>query len=193
MTFSELKEKVKGFEGWRGSAYADPVGVKTIAWGFTAPLFKDGKVPSTITKEEAEPILNEHLKSLQKNVESLLDSYGYHYNEEMVYPLVDFAYNLGMLNVKKLTCGGLRSWEEIIEKIPAYNKAGGKVLKGLVLRREWEARELSKAYLNCKFGYSPTAKDIQRLINEKFGYELDVDGDIGKKTRKAIFDILMSM
>lgn len=50
--------------------------------------------------------------------------------------LISFTYNCGPGNLKKLCAG--RTADQIAAKIPAYNKAGGKVLNGLTRRRKAE-------------------------------------------------------
>ena len=47
-----------------------------------------------------------------------------------------FCYNIG--SIDQLTAHGERSIQQISQSILLYNKGGGKVLKGLVRRREFE-------------------------------------------------------
>ena len=54
--------------------------------------------------------------------------------------LVSFTYNLGQGTLIQLTANGTRSDRVIYEKMLQYNKCGGKVLKGLVKRREDERK-----------------------------------------------------
>ena len=62
--------------------------------------------------------------------------------------LVDFAYNCGVGNLNKSTL--LRkvrmnsSLTEIQDEFRRWNKGGGKVLPGLVKRREWEAQRFGE-------------------------------------------------
>ena len=58
----------------------------------------------------------------------------YNWNQNEFDALVSFAYNIG--SIDGLTASGSRSKEEIADKIQAYNKAGGKVLSGLIRRRQ---------------------------------------------------------
>ena len=65
----------------------------------------------------------------------MVDKYSaYNWNQNEFDALVSFAYNIG--SIDGLTASGSRSKEEIADKIQAYNKAGGKVLSGLIRRRQ---------------------------------------------------------
>lgn len=127
---------IKKFEGCKLTAYTDPVGVWTIGYGHTKGVKKGQK----ITEEEAENLLKEDLKTFETGV-NLLILAKYKFNQNEFDALVSFAYNLGLGNLKKLTNGGKRNKGQIADAIPLYNKAGGKVLNGLVKRRNAE-REL---------------------------------------------------
>lgn len=121
---------IKEFEGCRLKAYKDAVGVPTIGYGHT----KGVKMGDTITQAQAEELLKDDLASYEKKVDKYNDTY--HFNQNQFDALVSFAYNIG--NIDQLTNKGKRTIAEISEKIPAYNKAGGKVLAGLTRRRKAE-------------------------------------------------------
>ena len=70
---------------------------------------------------------------------STADRYGYDWDSDQITALTSFTYNLGAGNLEKLLEGGSRGDEEISNMILEYNKAGGKVLPGLVKRRKAEA------------------------------------------------------
>ena len=59
--------------------------------------------------------------------------------------LVSFAYNIG--SIDGLTAKGTRTRSEIAAKILEYNKAGGKVLSGLIRRRQEER----KLFFNSRY------------------------------------------
>ena len=63
----------------------------------------------------------------------------YHWNQNQLDALVSFAYNIG--SIDQLTADGTRTIKQISAHIPAYNKAGGKVLDGLTKRRREEKEE----------------------------------------------------
>jgi len=121
---------IKQFEGCRLTAYQDSVGVWTIGYGHTSGV-KKGQV---ITQEQADTYLKADCAAAENNVNLFMKKYDFNQNEYDA--LVSFAFNIGSIN--QLTANGTRSIAEISAKITAYNKAGGKVLQGLVNRRAAE-------------------------------------------------------
>ena len=124
---------IKKFEGCELTAYRDAVGVLTIGYGHTGDV-KEGQ---KITKKKAEELLVKDLEKFETGV-NLLILAKYRFNQNEFDALVSFAYNLGLGNLKKLTNNGKRNKGQIADAIPLYNKAGGKVLSGLVKRRKAE-------------------------------------------------------
>lgn len=126
---------IKKFEGCRLSAYRDAVGIITIGYGWTKPV--DGRpltMGMTITQTKADALLKEGLKPYKKKV--MKYDTRYRWNQNQFDALVSFAYNIG--SIDQLTAAGTRSIPEIAEKITAYQKARGRVLPGLVKRRQAE-------------------------------------------------------
>ena len=119
---------IKRFEGCRLAAYQCAAGVPTIGYGHTAGV----KMGQTITQVQAESYLKDDLMKYEAKVMKYYDKYRFNQNE--FDALVSFAYNIG--SIDGLTASGSRSKEEIADKIQAYNKAGGKVLSGLIRRRQ---------------------------------------------------------
>lgn len=124
---------IKKFEGCKLTAYK-PVPTEkywTIGYGHYGPDVIPGSV---ITQYQADLYL---LLDLQK-FEAKVEKYNakYHWTQNEFDSLVSFAYNIG--SIDQLTNNGKRSKSEISMKIPAYNKAGGKVLSGLTKRRNAE-------------------------------------------------------
>jgi GH24 family phage-related lysozyme (muramidase) len=134
----DLTNFVKHFEGFSSKAFGD-YKQTSIGYGTRAR-----KGETTISKEEAESRLAEELSKARTQVEALNESAGYNFKPHEVDALTSFAYNVG--NVKQLTGGGKRSREEIASKMLEYNKAGGKVLPGLVKRRTAEHNLFTKGY-----------------------------------------------
>lgn len=133
---------IKKFEGCRLTAYKCPAGVWTIGYGHTAGV-KQGMI---ITQAQADAFLVEDVERFETNVNKYYDKYRWNQNE--FDALVSFAFNIG--SIDQLTAGGTRSRAVIAEKILLYNKAAGKLLSGLVKRRETE-RELFLSKVNfCK-------------------------------------------
>lgn len=191
MTFEEFILKVGEFEGFRSKKYLDPAGIPTIGYGFTSSVFPNGVVPDTITKDSADVLLATHLKKVAEQVEFYLTRYeDYKINNNQLLALTDFSYNCGIGNLYKLTNYGKRNLLEIADHIRLYNKAGGKTLNGLVKRRQWEYELFTNEQSFEKLKV-PTSKDIQKLLNDRYGYKLVIDGKIGELTRTAIYNELL--
>lgn len=132
MKFEELVEKVKEFEGFRKTAYRCPAGVLTIGYGRTENVKQN-----EVTNVSRETLwLENRLKTDMEYVKGKMKKYNLSNNE--IYALTDFVFNLGKRRLDTLTVNYTRTKEEIRQAILLYNKANGKVLPGLVKRREWE-------------------------------------------------------
>lgn len=131
---------IKEFEGFRASTYDDGVGVLTIGYGTTARAGV-GIVPQrgmTITEAEAEYYL---AKGINKFIAAIEPAITAPINENQFAAYVSLAYNIGPGAFKKSST--LRHFnacdkERAAKNILLWNKAGGKVLRGLVRRREAE-------------------------------------------------------
>ena len=130
-----LLDFVKEREGFRANAYQDAVGVWTLGYGSTHGV-KEG---DHVTKENAEKLLEEELKDFQRYVENYSMKVGYYWNDNQIDALTSFVFNLGKGRLNQLTHDGTRSDEVIADKMLLYRKAGGRVLKGLELRRQAES------------------------------------------------------
>lgn len=126
---------IKSFEGkGHTTGYICPAGVPTIGYGHTGkvngvPVKKGMK----ITARQVNDLLLEDLVDAENAVNKYTK---YRWTQNEFDALVSFAYNVG--SIDKLTTNGLRTKTVISEKILAYNKANGVVLKGLVRRRAAE-------------------------------------------------------
>ncbi len=131
-------ELVAKYEGCRLEAYKCPAGVWTIGYGHTAGVNPGDTLPS---KEAAQALLKEDLAKYAGYVNSCVKKgkITFPLTQNQFDALTSFCYNCGYGSLQKLVSG--RSAAEVAEKIPAYNKGGGKVLAGLVRRRE-EERQL---------------------------------------------------
>ena len=121
---------LKQFEGCRLTAYWDVNGY-SIGYGHHA---KDITKGMTIDQKAADEFLKKDVAKFEKAVNALK----YDFNQNQFDALVDFAYNCGAGNLLKLTANNTRSIQQISYKIPAYCKAGGVRLMGLVRRRKAE-------------------------------------------------------
>ena len=175
---------IKKYEGLRLTAYK-PVSTEkywTIGYGHYGADVKEGM---TITEAQAETYLKADCASAVKAVNSL----GKNFTQNQFDALVSFTYNCGAGNLKSL-CKN-RTIEEIGEKIPLYNKAGGKVLKGLVRRRAEE----QALYQSGGNPYPVPTRNLKRTSPMMSGndvkwlqYELNitVDGKFGDDTKRAV-------
>lgn len=118
---------IRKYEGLRLKAYKCPAGVWTIGYGHTNGV-KEGDV---ITEPEAIDLLKSDVSKFEKRVEKYDNIYRWNQNE--FDALVSFAFNIG--GIDQLVGKGRRTRKQIIDKIPQYNKAGGKELAGLTKRR----------------------------------------------------------
>ena len=123
------------FEGCRLTAFQDSVGVWTIGYGHTKGVFEG----MSITQEEAEQMLLTELEEYEGYVEKYVTV---PLTQNQFDALVVWVYNLGPTNfrnstlLKELNSG---NYTAAGKEITRWNKAGGKVLAGLVKRREAEA------------------------------------------------------
>ncbi|MNJ25417.1 Lysozyme RrrD [compost metagenome] len=122
---------IQNFEGCRLTAYK-PVATEqywTIGWGHYGPDVKQGM---TITQAKADAMLVADLVRYETAVNNL----NLQLNQNQFDALVSFCYNCGAGNLRKLCLG--RTIAQIAQNITKYDKAGGKVLTGLVRRRKAE-------------------------------------------------------
>ena len=123
---------IKKYEGCRLTAYK-PVPTEkywTIGYGHCGPDVAAGAV---ISQMQADLYLMLDLEKFEKKVAKYTH---YNWTQNEFDALVSFAYNVG--GIEQLTDNGKRTKQQIAAKIPAYNKAGGKVLAGLTKRRKEE-------------------------------------------------------
>lgn len=133
---NQLIDKIKEFEGLHLNAYNCPAGVPTIGAGHTRGV----KLGQSITMAQADALLKGDLLPCEKYVNSLnLDL-----TQNQFDALVDFAFNCGVGNLRNSTLLKKVRINAPVDEIQAefrrWNKSGGKVLQGLVTRREWEAQ-----------------------------------------------------
>ena len=124
------------YEGYRGNAYQDSVGVPTIGFGETAGV----KMGDKTTPERA---LVQLLASTEKHADAIRACITVPLYQHEFDAYISLAYNIGTgafcrsTLVKKLNA---KDYAGACEEIRRWNKAGGKVLPGLVKRRDVEYR-----------------------------------------------------
>lgn len=134
-TSEEGKALIKKFEGCELKAYLCPAQVWTIGYGHTAGV-NEGDV---CTQEDADRMLSEDLEEFEGYVREAVDV-ALEQNE--FDALVAWTYNLGPGNLQSSTMLkriNENKFEDVPSEMRRWNKSGGKVLDGLVRRREAEA------------------------------------------------------
>ena len=121
-------------EGYRSEAYKDAVGIPTLGFGETAGV----KMGDKTTPERA---LVQLLESTEKHADAIRQCIHVPLYQHEFDAYISLAYNIGTgafcksTLVKKLNQG---DYTGACNEIRHWNKAGGKVLPGLVKRREAE-------------------------------------------------------
>ena len=82
-------DMIKGFEGFKFTAYKCPAGVLTIGYGHT----KDVKDNDVITRSEAEAFLIGDIQEAENAVKDLVKV---HINQNKFDSLVSFTFNIGI-------------------------------------------------------------------------------------------------
>lgn len=130
---------ISGFEDTRFKAYDDGVGVWTIGTGTT--VYPNGvkvKQGDTCTPEQAKTYFKHDLAKFEKTVN---ESVTVPLNQNQFDALVSLTYNIGAGALKNSTLLKLLNkgdYKGAADQFLAWKKAGGKVLPGLVRRREAE-------------------------------------------------------
>jgi len=150
---------IKSFEGIEDGdpttvnldPYLDPVGIWTIGWGHA--IVKDGRFlkgafaakvakmlyPNGITREQAERLLREDVEKHARALDALVTV---ELTDNQYAALASFVFNLGPENLRRsalLRFVNEKRFEQAASEFKRWNKAGGKVLPGLVRRRAAEA------------------------------------------------------
>ena len=132
--FLHLKE----YEGLRLESYKCAGGKWTIGYGHTRGVREGQK----IDKETANKLLQEDVEYFEKFLAK--EPYAEDVTQSQWDALVSFIFNLGIGNFEgsKLRKKILRNIDDptIPDEFRRWVYSKGKVLKGLVIRREWEAQ-----------------------------------------------------
>lgn len=135
---------IKVKEGFSATLYNDDDNNCTIGYGHLVhygPI--DGSEPNWmkngITEKQAEGLLLIELDEAAKDVERLVKV---PLNQNQFDSLVSFCFNLGEGNLERSTLLQVLNqgkYDSVPDQIVRWVKAGGKILKGLVIRRKQEA------------------------------------------------------
>lgn len=130
---------IASFESFEPKAYYCPAGVLTIGYGHTGTNAKGESLQEgdTVTREQAKRLLYEDVLW----AEDAVNEQRLHLTQNQFDALVSFVFNVGATAfahstlLKKLkSC----DYEDAADEFLRWNKAGGKVLRGLTARREAE-------------------------------------------------------
>ncbi|MDQ7100908.1 lysozyme [Serratia sp. MF2] len=126
---------IPSLEGLEYKPYRDVAGVLTVCYGHTgADIISD----KTYTEVECKAMLDKDLIPFVRSVERSVKVPASEYQKAA---LISFSYNVGIKAfesstlLKKLNAGNIRG---ACDEMRRWNKAGGKVWKGLINRREVE-------------------------------------------------------
>ena len=126
-------------EGLRTTAYLDVVGIPTVCFGETRGV----SLGDTYTVAECEAMLMVRAQEFEDRIKPCIANYN-KLPVEVRASLIRLSYNIGTgafcgsTIVKKLNRGDIRG---ACNGFPAWKYAGGKVIRGLQLRREREKKQ----------------------------------------------------
>jgi len=142
MNLEIAAELCRRFEGFRAKPYLCPAGIPTIGYGST--YYADGKKvtlnDSSISQKAANDLLmgelqHTYLTGVLRNCPILAT------DERKCNAIVDFCYNLGVGRLQTSTLKrkiNAQDWDGAKEQLMLWTKGGGKVLPGLLKRRQAE-------------------------------------------------------
>lgn len=129
------------FEGLYLTPYLCPAGVPTAGYGAT--YYEDGtRVQLTdpgITRERAEALLLWMVRTVY--LPAVLKLCPGVDNPQRLAALIDFTFNLGASQLKASTLRrrvNAGDWDAVPDELRKWVRGGGRVLRGLVIRREAE-------------------------------------------------------
>lgn len=131
------------FEGLRLKAYDDGVGVWTIGYGTTVINGRKVKKGDTCTAEQAKSYMAQDVMQF----ESAVNQVKVPLNQNQYDALVSLTYNIGVgaflssTLFKKLNA---KDYKGAAEQFDRWNRAGGKVMRGLTNRRAKERKLFEK-------------------------------------------------
>ena len=131
---------IKSFEGLRLKSYKDPVGIWTVGYGLTTAAGIGVSVGAgmEISEVQADEYL---MKVLAVFGNSIITGFTRTPSDNQFGAMLSLAYNIGPGAFLKSTClkrFNAGDFEGAAEALTWFNKAGGKVLNGLVRRRNAE-------------------------------------------------------
>jgi lysozyme len=129
---------IGGYEGLRTHAYRDVVGVPTVCFGETRGV----KMGDVYTVDECKAMLGDALIEFETGMRKCMvhpDSVP----DKPYVAFLSFTYNVGVgafcksTLARKVNSGDLRG---ACNELPKWNRAGGRVIRGLTIRRAEERK-----------------------------------------------------
>ena len=148
MNLDLAAELCRRFEGFSSKPYICPAGVPTIGYGST--YYADGRKVTMADAVIDEPqarmllmheLLNTYAPGVIRQCPILLALAAQTRDWRKLNAIVDFAYNLGVGRLQTSTLRrkiNAQDWEGAKEQLMLWTRGGGKVLRGLVIRRQAE-------------------------------------------------------
>ena len=168
---------IKKYEGCRLNAYKCPAGVWTIGYGHT----KDVKKGMKITQNKANELLEDDLKRIGNTIIQLVNV-SMHQNQ--FDALVSFTFNCGSSALKRSTLLkklNNKDYEGAANEFIKWNKSNGKVLNGLVKRREEEKALFLKSSIKYLSNTSYKGKSIVEALQQ-----INVDSSYSYRKKLAL-------
>ncbi len=142
MNLELAAELCRRFEGFRSRPYLCPAGIPTIGYGST--YYADGRKVALSDRPMDEPtaralLMAELEHTYAAGVMRLCPGLAVH--ERRFNAIVDFAYNLGVGRLQTSTLRrkiNAQDWDGAKEQLMLWTRGGGKVLPGLLKRRQAE-------------------------------------------------------
>ena len=150
MNLDIATELCKRFEGYKAKPYLCPAGVPTIGYGST--FYADGRKVTLQDPPMDEPtarallvheLMHKYAPGTIRQCPVLLTLAMTANDWGKLNAIVDFAYNLGVGRLQTSTLKrkiNAQDWEGAKEQLMLWTRGGGRVLPGLVKRREAECQ-----------------------------------------------------
>ena len=148
MNLDLAAELCRRFEGFSSKPYLCPAGIPTIGYGST--FYADGRRVTLqdghVTQEQANQLLvyelfHNYAPGVIRQCPILLALALQAKDWRKLNAIVDFAYNLGVGRLQTSTLRrkiNAQDWTGAKEQLMLWTRGGGKVLRGLVIRRQAE-------------------------------------------------------
>ena len=127
------------FEGYGEKPYYCPAGFLTAGYGHA---FKPGEKVRPLPRDEAKEVLIKDQMCAERSTFRLCPVLLIE-PENRQGAIIDFVFNLGGGRLQASTLRrriNQRDWPEVKRELRKWTRGGGKILRGLVMRREAEAR-----------------------------------------------------